>query len=74
MYQQLEGSFESIRTTMGPKKTIYKSKEIELSFLFHSIRLNELVILVCSFSKLDEKWPSYGHAKRAQKWRWPISV
>ena len=37
---------------MGPKNQYIKSKEIELSFLFHSIRLNELVILVCSFVKI----------------------
>ena len=40
------------RSKNGAKNPIYKIKEIELSFLFHSIRLNELVILVCSFVKI----------------------
>ena len=61
MYQQFEGSLESIGTTlpmrglgakMGPK---FSSKKIELSFVFHSICIDELVILVYSFSKLDKK-------------------
>ena len=38
----------------------------------HPIRLDVLVILVYSFVKLDEKWPSYDHGKRAPKWHWPI--
>ena len=62
------------------QKTNILDKEIELRILFHSIRLNELVILVCSFVKIDEKWPSYGHGKRARQsgaglfWaiRWPF--
>ena len=40
------------RSKNGAKKQIYESKEIELRILFHSIRLNELVILVCSFVKI----------------------
>ena len=43
---------EASEQKWGQKTNIYKSKEIELSFLFHSIRLNELVILVCSFVKI----------------------
>ena len=34
------------------QKTNILNKEIELSIVFHSIRLNELVILVCSFVKI----------------------
>ena len=36
---------------MGPKSKIL-SKEIELRYLFHSIRLDEQVILVYSFVKI----------------------
>ena len=35
-----------------PPKTKILSNDIKLSFLFHSIRLDELVILVCSFAKI----------------------
>ena len=58
MYQQFEGSFESIGTTCEAleqkrsPKLKYKSKEIKLSFLFHSICLDEFVILVHSFVKI----------------------
>ena len=53
MYQQFGGSFESIHLQYCPcealeqkwdPKTKISSKDIELSFLFHSIRLDELVI------------------------------
>ena len=40
---------------MGPKNQIIKNKEIELSFLIHSIRLDEKVILVYSFVKIGGK-------------------
>ena len=49
------------------------SKEIKLSFLFHSIRLDELVMLVYSFVKIGWKmaklWPCEA---RAPKLRWPF--
>ena len=49
----------------GPKTKIL-SKEIELSFLFHSIRLDSLVILVYSFVKIEWKmaklWPCEARA------------
>ena len=44
---------------MGPK---FYSKEIELSFCIHSIRLDEIVILVYSFVKIG--W------KMAKLWPW----
>ena len=69
---------EASEQKWGQKTNIW-NKEIELRIWFHSIRLNELVILVC-LSKFDEKWPSYGHGKRARQsgaglfWaiRWPF--
>ena len=48
----------------GPQTKI-SSKE--LSFLFHSICLDALVILVYSFVKIGWKWPSNDHAKRVHQ-------
>ena len=63
---------EASEQKWGQKTNIW-NKEIELSIVFHSIRLNELVILVCSFVKIWWKmaklWP---WEARAPKWRWPI--
>ena len=54
------------RSKNGAKKPIYKSNEIELSFLYHSIRLNKLIKIGLKMAKL---WPCEA---RAPKWRWPI--
>ena len=43
---------EALEQKWGPKTKIL-SKEIELSILFHSMRLDELVILVYSFVKIE---------------------
>ena len=63
---------EASEQKWGQKTNIW-NKEIELRYLFHSIRLIELVILVCSFVKIWWKmaklWP---WEARAPKWRWPI--
>ena len=63
---------EASEQKWGQKTNIW-NKEIELRIWFHSIRLNELVILVCSFVKIWWKmaklWP---WEARAPKWRWPI--
>ena len=51
----------------GPKA---KWNEIELSFLYYSIRPDKLInlIVLCRTSRSDEKWPSYAHSKLGQKW------
>ena len=62
---------EALEQKWSEKPKILKSKEIELSFLFHSIRLDELVILVYSFVKIGLKMaklrpckaPILGHKK-----------
>ena len=55
---------------IGPKNQILKQGD---SFLIHSIRLDEIVILVYSFVKIGWKmaklWP---WEARAAKWRYPI--
>ena len=42
---------EALEKKWAPK-TKFLSKDIELSFLIHSIRLDEIVILVYSFVKI----------------------
>ena len=51
----------------GVQKPTPKLKEIEFSFLQHSIRLEKTSDLKKRKSKSDEKWPSYAHLKSRAK-------
>ena len=56
----------------GAKKPKYKARRKSLAFYSIQLVSSSLSFKCIRLSKLDEKWPSYDHAKRTPKRRWPI--
>ena len=61
-------SYEASEQNIGQKSTA-KRKEIELTFLLHSICLDEQITLMTSNIKIEWKSSIYTHSKLGQKWR-----